>query len=137
MKKKLYAGFIEYNSREKECGLIGHLLYLSTMKKPLTSELSWIKNSFVTVRYWLCDKECSKEQANEDYVAQVMGKVECDFTAVYSEYTGHLWTDEELEIGGHDLLDELCENVGKYLILEVEKLSKREIEGLIVTGKQR
>ena len=37
----------------------------------------------------------------------------------YSEETGYLWTDEKLEIGGHDILKELYSYIGKYLYLEI------------------
>ena len=41
------------------------------------------------------------------------------FGACYSEYTGYLWTDEEVLIGGHDLIEELRGCEGKWLLLEI------------------
>ena len=48
-----------------------------------------------------------------------IGGIEADFNPRYSEITGYLWTDEELNVGGHDLMAELKSNVGKWLILEI------------------
>lgn len=117
MIRVIYKGFIE---QKAACLDLASLLFLSTLEKPLVEELDWIKDSEVTIRYWICDKECSRDEANEDYAKQIMGSVEYEYGAVYSELTGYLWTNEELMVGGHDLLDELLGNVGKYLILEVE-----------------
>src|SRR5437868_3327415 len=37
----------------------------------------------------------------------------------YSEITGYLWTDENLMVGGHDLLDELRSHKGSFVHLEI------------------
>lgn len=41
------------------------------------------------------------------------------FTA-YSEITGYLWTEENLQIGGHDMLAILRENEGRFLVMEID-----------------
>ena len=51
----------------------------------------------------------------------VMGDANVDLQSRYSEITGYLWTDEDLNVGGHDLLAELKGHVGKWLIMEVEE----------------
>jgi hypothetical protein len=38
----------------------------------------------------------------------------------YSETTGYLWTDEKLQVGGHDLIEELSGSAGKFLIFEAD-----------------
>lgn len=96
------------------------ILFLSSLHGPLAEELEWIHNKNVTVRYWITDKEATKEQANEDFIKTLCGMAEVDFGAQYSECTGYLWTDEELNVGGHNLMSELRSNIGKWLILEVE-----------------
>lgn len=52
--------------------------------------------------------------------------LECkgEYVDQYSEITGCLWTDEELKVGGHDLLAELDSYNGKYLVMEVKKWEK-------------
>ena len=47
--------------------------------------------------------------------------LDIEYSHAYSEYTGYLWTDEKLVIGGHDLLNEIKGNIGKYIHLEIEK----------------
>lgn len=74
----------------------------------------------VTVRYWVTDKECTKDQAVESFIRMLSGDLEAEFSARYSDITGYLWTDEEINVGGHDLLSELTSHDGGYLILEVE-----------------
>lgn len=97
------------------------ILFLSSVSDPFADELEYkIKRKKVTARYWITDKPCSKEEANEDFMKIVMGLAETDFGSHYSEYTGYLWTDEECKIGGHDLIKELKQNIGKWLILEIE-----------------
>jgi hypothetical protein len=41
------------------------------------------------------------------------------YRGVLSEYTGYLWTDEDLMVGGHDLLAELKSHLGKFCHLYV------------------
>lgn len=97
------------------------LLYLSTIIPSLAEELrSRIARKTVSVRYWITDKETSKEQAQEEFLKKLMGIAECDFGAQYSEHSGYLWTDEECKIGGHDLISELKNYAGKWLILEID-----------------
>lgn len=78
----------------------------------------------VSVRYWICNKECSKEEASELFVKTLFGEVDSKAGAAYSEVTGFLWFDEEAKIGGHDLMEELRSNIGKFLILEIEQPTK-------------
>ncbi len=81
---------------------------------------------FLTVRYFVCDKECSLEQAKMDWVKTITGSGAAEYCQRYSEITGYLWTDQELNVGGHDLVEELTSTVGKYLILSID-YSKEDI----------
>lgn len=113
----LYEGFLSV----KDYGEATDLLFLSTEDEPLAEVLDTkIRGKQVTVRYWIANKECSREAANEAFMEELIGKADTEYQVHYSEVTGYLWTDEEIKIGGHDLLEELSDNVGKYLILEVE-----------------
>ena len=88
---------------------------------PLTEELDVICNKQVTVYYYITDQQCSLEQAQEQFLRSMYtGKADCEFSVYYSEITGYLWTDENLVIGGHDLLDEIRSHIGSYLLLEIE-----------------
>lgn len=117
MKTLTYIGFLS----KRSWGKTDNILFLSSLSNPLAEQLqSDIARKRVTARYWITDKQATKEQAQEDFVRQLVGIAECDFGSYYSEYTGYLWTDEECRIGGHDLIRELRSHVGKWLILEVD-----------------
>ena len=112
-----YSGFIEL----KEWGEAYDILFLSTMDDPLVEKLhDEISGENVTCRYWISDKECSKDEAEKDALYTIMGAAETDFGSRYSEITGYLWTYEVVKIGGHDLVRELSSRTGKYLHLEIK-----------------
>lgn len=112
-----YSGVLE----KREYGEAYSILFLSGDDRPLAEILDEsIRGKQVTARYWITEKPCTKEEASEDHLNQVIGLAETDFGARYSEITGYLWTDEECKIGGHDLIDELKYEMGKHLILEIE-----------------
>ena len=113
---KTYEGLLCLHNYGEACDV----LFLSSLSDPLAGELGWIHNKKVTVRYWVSDKPCTRDEVIEATILTVMGIGDVQFCSHYSEYTGYLWTDEELKIGGHDLLCELNNNVGKWLILEIE-----------------
>lgn len=96
------------------------ILFLSSVHDPLAQELEWLSGQRVCVRYWITDKPATKEQAQESFVRSCMGLFEGQYRAHYSETTGYLWTDEDLNVGGHDIMAELRSYVGRWLILEVE-----------------
>lgn len=73
----------------------------------------------VTLRYWLSDKELSKDELITDFLNMVYGETSAYSGSVYSECTGYLWTDNVLKVGGHDLVKELCNKKGKYLYMEI------------------
>jgi hypothetical protein len=74
----------------------------------------------VSVRYWISDAPFSKQELLENSIRILAGDTECKYFVHYSDETGYLWTDEELQIGGHDLLRELKDHEGKYLYLEID-----------------
>lgn len=99
-------------------------LYLSDgtrlHRHPLADELEEITNKRVTCRYWITDRQASRDEAQEAFLRTLTGIGEARCNSRYSEITGYLWTDEDLNIGGHDLLEELKSHVGKWLILEID-----------------
>lgn len=90
--------------------------------EPLAEILYYkIARKKVTVRYWISDTPATKEELKEDFIVKSLGGVaNCKYGSHYSELTGYLWTDEELKIGGHDLLNELKSFKDKWIILEIE-----------------
>jgi len=117
METKTYQGLLSLH----DWGDAYDILFLSSLESPLGEVLQDdIAKKEVTVRYWITDKEATKEEAIKSLLATLSGVADCDFGSKYSEITGYLWTDEECNIGGHDLLGELHSYVGKWLILEID-----------------
>ena len=113
---RTYTGRLSLHSH----GEADDILFLSSLEDPLAEELEWMSSKQVSVRYWITDRECTKEDAQRLATLEIMGIGEAEYRARYSEITGYLWTDEEIKVGGHDLLDELKSHVGKWIVLEVE-----------------
>ena len=114
---KTYTGMLNL----RDPGEAMDILYVSSIDRPLAEVLAdEISGRTVSVRYWVTDKEVSKDAAAECFIGRLMGQADCEFMSWYSEVTGYLWTDENIKIGGHDLLAELQSYVGRYLILEVD-----------------
>ena len=112
-----YVGLLSIHS----WGEADDILFVSSVTDPLAEELQdRISGKSVTVRYWITDQECSREDAHEQFLRRLFGSAEVVCESHYSEITGYLWTDEELTIGGHNLMAELHGQVGKWLILEID-----------------
>lgn len=76
----------------------------------------------VSVRYAINDTNnwpATLDEIAADEVSRLSGDFYADYGAHYSELTGYLWTDEDLTVGGHDLIKVFRENAGKYLWLEI------------------
>lgn len=117
METKKYEGLLSTHT----WGEAHDILFLSSVEEPLAEELSWMNGKMVTVRYWITDKQATQAKAQECHLKSLYGKADVGFGSVYSEYTGYLWTDENLKVGGHDLIKELNNAVGKWLILVVKQ----------------
>lgn len=79
-----------------------------------------IGNKQVSVRYWINDKSCTREEAKGHFTNKLLGILDAEWNPVYGDVTGFLWADEHLRVGGHDLLRELRSFHGRWLILEVD-----------------
>jgi hypothetical protein len=88
--------------------------------EPLIERLGEIKNKPVTVRYWTAERETTPEQIKEGFLRELMGQGDATLVAQFSEITGYLWTDNELNIGGHNLRSELENCADKWIVLEIE-----------------
>ncbi len=126
METKIYQGYL----REQTWGEALDILYLvddnrdpykTSEEDPLAEILEAdIANKYVSARYYITNKQCTVTEAEESFIKWLVGEVETDVGAHYSEITGYLWTDEEINIGGHDLINELHGYLGKYLILIID-----------------
>ncbi len=96
-------------------------IFIGETGEPIAKELEYeIDRKQVSVRYWISDVEKTKEQLQESVLKNLIGAVDAEYSDRYSDVTGYLWTDENLNIGGHDLLAELRSNKGKFIWLEID-----------------
>jgi len=117
METKTYTGQLSLGTYDEA----DDILFLLPHESPLAEILKDdIARKTVTARYWITDRQVDKVEAQEGFIRQLMGATDIDFGSHYSEITGYLWTDEEVNIGGHDIIAELHGYVGQWLILEVE-----------------
>lgn len=75
--------------------------------------------NYLSVSYYLAPEEMPVEQMQEEWLKKVFGAGDVEYDMVYSDYTGYLWTDEKINVGGHDLLEELESAKGKFLHMEI------------------
>ena len=129
METIVYAGLL---SIHEYCHSDGpeDVLFLSSLKQPFAEVVcDEVGSRLVSCRYWITNKAATRDEAVLSTLKSLYGIADCDFGAVYSEITGFLWMNEKVEIGGHDLIQELKEKAGKYILIEfdvgiVDKLGK-------------
>lgn len=74
----------------------------------------------VTLRYYISDSPITNpSECLQEYIERCMGKTYATFHGVYSELTGHLWTDQKFTVGGHDMIKVLESNLNKYIHMEI------------------
>lgn len=126
---KTYQGFLELNSDD-----VLRVRSATDRKSTylLTEEIKWRIEElgrFLSVRYWICNSPLSKEELQEDWLKTVMGLGVSVYDTFGSETSGLLWTDQNLVVGGHDLLTELESHVGKYFYMEIDFSQSDSSEG--------
>lgn len=117
MEVKVYKGLI----REDNYGENYEAVFIGDMEEPIAETFEEdFAGKQVSVRYWTSKVEKTKEELIEGLLRNLMGMVDAEYGDRYSDITGYLWTDEEINIGGHNLLEEIRSYVGQYIYLEVE-----------------
>lgn len=78
------------------------------------------------VSYWISDKPQSKDDMLAGFFQKLFGKVNAEYDSVFQgswTYQNHScvgYNDNGiLTVGGHDLFNELCDNEGKFLLMEL------------------
>jgi len=117
--KKIYKGWLSKNKWKDTIRLITNKEELELLEEIQDDICSY--GNHLSVRYYISSKETTLEQVKEDWLKKVMGITDCEYFDRHgSEWTGYMWTDQELNVGGHNLRDELESYFGKYLILEID-----------------
>lgn len=89
---------------------------------PLASVIEhdmWRYGQYLSVHYHIADVEQTTEQFDEALAHMLVGYTKADVGHHYSEITGYLWTDEKIQVGGHDLISGLHSYLGKYCQLTI------------------
>lgn len=117
METKVYKGIVKYDDYFENFDA----LFIGECIQPIAEIFEEdFKAKQVTVRYWISDVEKTKEELQESVLRKLFGDVDAIYNDDYSEITGYVWTNEELKIGGHDLLNEIRSYLGKFIYLEVD-----------------
>lgn len=73
---------------------------------------------YLSVRYAVAEHEFSADEMTHDII-MMSGLGEAKYLDFYTEITGYCFTDEDINVGGHDLLSELRSHLGKFVHLEI------------------
>lgn len=121
--KIIYRGLLIKVSNGEEDDLLGLVGDTYQASEPLAETIKddiVQHGDYLSVRYYTSDKQMTLDELNEALFRTLYGEGEARYGMHYSEITGYLWTDEEINVGGHDLLEELKSYLGKWLHLEIE-----------------
>lgn len=80
------------------------------------------RNVSYQISFWLSDTPCTKDEMLEEYIRKMFGDISAKYESndySYSEYTHCTDYDTILKIGNHDLLNELIDKQGKFIIFEI------------------
>jgi hypothetical protein len=123
--KKVYNGILVSANNGEEDDLLGlmredsnHHWDTSILAEEIKEDM-WNGN-YLSVSYYISNQKMSEDELIESFLQTLYGEGDVKYGARYSEITGYLWTDEDLNVGGHDLLEELKSNIGKWLYMEIE-----------------
>lgn len=86
----------------------------------LENEIGWAyKRADVT--YIISDESITDpEKTLAEFIKFVSGDPSVSRYHKYSDLTGYLWTEEKFKVGGHDLLQVLNTNHGKFIHIEID-----------------
>jgi hypothetical protein len=120
---RVYEGWLVATSNGEEDGLLGLKTAPDDWDTEYLAELVMQDREefgeYASVSYITADKALTEEERLTAIIGMQLGVLEADYNARYSDVTGYLWTDEALNVGGHDLLAELKSHIGRWLRLEI------------------
>lgn len=86
----------------------------------LSESLDELNEQIVTLRFYISDQEKTIDELKQNLILSMVGAVNADYGDAYSEATGYLWTTDELQIGNHDILENISVHQGKYAYIEID-----------------
>ena len=96
------------------------VMYISSLLDPLMEELEWVVGKQAAVRYWVTDQKVSKAQAIAAFVREACGIADGQLRIGHGEMTGPYMIERDFKVGGHNVMAELREHLGRWIILEIE-----------------
>jgi hypothetical protein len=127
--KKVYTGWVHLATEDPE-GPDDILFVVPTDDQCDYEEedtLAWkiradidIYGYYLSVQYFVAGAEMNVDELQAAWLERLYGLGDVKYGVHYSEITGYLWTDEDIMVGGHDLLSELKSYDGKFLYLEIQ-----------------
>lgn len=120
MKPEIYRGLLCWSNNRYDDNLLALVEEDNSKCVVLVKELHHLSTQIVTLHYYISAARLSLEELQKNFILTLYGgKAEVNYEVHYSEPTGYLWTDEDLKVGGHDLISELSSHVGKFIHMEV------------------
>ena len=123
MEKKVYRGRLRFGSNGMEDEILvidtGDVKFDGFLVEVIRTDMC-LYGDLLTVRYFITDEECPADKLDEELLKTLLGKGSATYSMGYSEITGYLWTNQNLRVGGHNLLNELWDRVGKWIHMEIE-----------------
>lgn len=117
MQQLIYKGLIVEGSK----GENEEALFIGEIEEPIAYELKErIQGKKVSIRYWISNIEKTKENLTINTIKTMVGAIDANYEDIHSDMTGYLWTDEDINVGGHDLLSELRSSIGKFIYMEID-----------------
>lgn len=125
MTTKVYRGQLVYTSNGDEDELLG--LRREGRERDDPDKLAEVieadideNGNYLGVCYYVSDAPIPAGEIVAAFLESLYGAGSAEYSVFANETTGYLWTDENINVGGHDLLEELKSHVGKYLHMEIE-----------------
>jgi len=101
--------------------MYNYTTFIGDIDEPIAKYLQeniYAKN--VSVKYFISNTLKTKDELMINNLLKISGSLDADYSDAYSDITGYLWTDEQIMVGGHDLLAEINSNVGKFIYLQID-----------------
>lgn len=96
------------------------------LKVDVINRFAEISESFIgkpiQVSYWVADKLSIRNELIESFLTQISGGIVAEYEAseyCYSSYIRGVDYDSTLKIGRHNMLNELSDKEGKFILLQI------------------